>query len=84
MPADRWLSVTVVAPDATQADALATAFFVMDRTEIVAAAEHFPECGWILLRPDAQRGGLIAEVAGLDGEQLRWIGSRVRPTEFQA
>ncbi|RMF97203.1 MAG: FAD:protein FMN transferase [Planctomycetota bacterium] len=50
-PADHFLSVTVVAPTATEADALATAFFVMQPDEIERYCRSHPEVGALLIRP---------------------------------
>lgn len=43
--AGRHLSASVVAPAATEADALSTAFYVMDRPSIVAVLKEMPEIG---------------------------------------
>ncbi|GAB6164947.1 FAD:protein FMN transferase [Thermostilla marina] len=49
-PADHFLSVTVTAPTATEADALATAFFVMREEEIERYCECHPGVGALLIR----------------------------------
>lgn len=41
-PATRWRTVSVTAPSAAQADALSTAFCILDRAAIEAALEEFP------------------------------------------
>jgi len=59
MPADRYLSVTVFAPQAVEADALSTAFFVMAEGEIEEFCRNRPDIGVILVRgsEDETSGG---------------------------
>lgn len=61
-PASHWLSTTVLHPSAAQADALATAFFVMSEAEIVAYCRAHPETAAILLRPRGTAGQLEARL----------------------
>lgn len=55
-PAEGTLSVTVCAPNAEQADCLATAFFVMGREKIEQYAQHHPELSILVV--ERGRGGL--------------------------
>ena len=54
-PADRVLSATVVAPSATDAGALATAFNVLGITECTALARQYPGVEYLILTRDGQR-----------------------------
>jgi FAD:protein FMN transferase len=48
-PAMRYLSVTVLAREATRADALSTAFFAMSPTEVQLLCERYPDVGAVLI-----------------------------------
>ncbi|MEI8373382.1 MAG: FAD:protein FMN transferase [Planctomycetota bacterium] len=52
-PADRVLSVTVLAPTATAADALSTAFYVMGPEAAMSYCRHHPSIAAILFVPES-------------------------------
>src|SRR5207245_7705114 len=68
-PAERLASASAVAPTAAEADALATAFFVLGVDKARAYCESHPEIGAVLLpsEPDAQPG-----VVGLAPAEIAW------------
>lgn len=68
-PAEQVLSVTVVAPTATWADALATAFFVMGAEASRRYCQRHPEVGLLLMRP----GAAEMDVVGLAEGQVRLL-----------
>ncbi|NUQ63663.1 MAG: FAD:protein FMN transferase [Pirellulales bacterium] len=68
-PAEGLLSATVVAPNATLSDALATAVFVMGAEQAFDFCADRPEIGLVLVLP-AKSGGLEVKTAGLDESQL--------------
>jgi thiamine biosynthesis lipoprotein len=65
-PADTLLSATVLAPTAAQADALATAFFVMGMEASIEFCESRPELGALLLSEDQQAGSLKLVTVGIE------------------
>lgn len=52
--AHRYLSVSVIAPTATEADALSTAFSIMDRPAIAGVLEEWPQIGVRLVAADGK------------------------------
>lgn len=71
-PADQMLSVTVVAPTATVADALSTAFYVMGLDNALQYCDDHPEIGAILVPPPTQGRRLEPVVKNLPPECLFW------------
>lgn len=65
-PAEGLLSATVLAPTATLADALATAFFVMGVEATEAYLAQHPELAVILVEAGREPGGLGVHVWGLE------------------
>lgn len=60
-PADHALSVTVFAPTAAEADALATAFFLLGPEKSTLYCESHPDVGAIfVVSPDRSRGSLVS------------------------
>jgi FAD:protein FMN transferase len=57
-PAEGLLSATVLAPTATEADALATACYVMGREEVEELCERKPDISAILVAPGPRVGGI--------------------------
>jgi thiamine biosynthesis lipoprotein len=55
LPADHIISATVVAPSATDAGALATAFNVMSTSESVQLASTFPGVEYLIITRDGER-----------------------------
>lgn len=78
-PADALLSVTVLAPTAAEADALATAFYVMGLEKAVAWCHNRPEIGALLVPAPASGRGLAPVVCNLPDEQLFLAEQAVRP-----
>jgi FAD:protein FMN transferase len=56
MPAEGVLTATVVAPTATLADALSTAFFVMGPERTAAFCRSRPEIAALVICPTASQG----------------------------
>lgn len=69
-PASTLLSATVLAPTAAQADALATAFFVMGLTASVEFCQSRPEFGALLVSAGEQAGSLEFVAVGI--EEHEW------------
>jgi thiamine biosynthesis lipoprotein len=69
-PAEGVLSTTVLAPTAAEADALATAFFVMGVDASLAYCRGRPEIAAVIVLPSRRAGGLEVKSAGLSGD--RW------------
>jgi len=55
MPARRTIAVTVIGPEATEIDALATALFVLGPIEGLALAEQLPEVEALMIDPDLRQ-----------------------------
>ncbi|MCA9120555.1 MAG: FAD:protein FMN transferase [Planctomycetaceae bacterium] len=72
-PAETLLSATVLAPTASQADALATAFFVMGIDECVAFCEARPELGALLVAPGERAGTMEVLTVGIAEDEWRRI-----------
>jgi len=70
-PAQNVLSATVVAPSAVLADALSTAFYVMEPDAALDYCRARPELGVVLLCPARRRGGVEIKTAGLGEDDLR-------------
>jgi thiamine biosynthesis lipoprotein len=69
-PADRVLSATVVAPTATLAEALSTAFYVMGHEAAVEYCRGRPELGVVLVCPVRHSGGTEVHSLGLSEDEL--------------
>jgi thiamine biosynthesis lipoprotein len=69
-PAEGMLSTTVLAPTAAEADALATAFYVMGMDASLAYLAEHPQLSAILAAPGERQGSMHLEVVGLDDELL--------------
>ena len=63
--ADEVLSVTVLAPTAAQADALATAFFVMGKEAAFDYCEQHPEVAVLFVLPGSLQGAIQIQTWGL-------------------
>jgi thiamine biosynthesis lipoprotein len=72
-PADGVLSATVLAPTAAQADALATAFFVMGPEDTLSFCQAHPELGALLVCPGEQIGSVEILAVGIDDSVWRPI-----------
>lgn len=79
-PADALAGVTVLAPDAATADALATAFFVMGLDKSAEFCQNHPEIAAILVR---KHGDIAADVAsaarGAGSSHLEPMPTRPNP-----
>ena len=64
-PAEELLSATVLAPTATLADALSTAFFVLGRERSMAYCDAHPDVGAILVAPGQRSGAWQVHTTGL-------------------
>lgn len=67
-PAERVLSATVLAPDAADADALATAFYVMGVDAAERYCEQRAEVSALLVCPGRRRGSIQLHAIGLADE----------------
>jgi thiamine biosynthesis lipoprotein len=65
-PAEGVLSATVLAPRAVEADALATAFFVMGVDAVQEYCARRPELSAVLVIPGARQGTVALEIVGQD------------------
>lgn len=74
-PAEGVLSATVLAPDAAEADALATAFFVLGVDATRAYCETRPELSVVFVLPGACEGTVAIETIGSAG-QLQVLDER--------
>ena len=72
-PADSLLSATVLAPTATQADALATAFFVMGLDASVEFCQSRPEIGALLVSAGEQAGSMELTAIGINQSDWRRV-----------
>ena len=70
MPAEGMLSTSVVAPTAAEADALATAFYVMGIDDSLKFLEQHDQIGAILVAPGERQGGMRLEIAGIADDDL--------------
>lgn len=71
MPAEGVFSVTVAAPNATLADALSTAFYVMGYEAAAAYCEVHPEIGFLMLLPAQSGSAVELATCGLDDDCWR-------------
>ncbi|MEX2120899.1 MAG: FAD:protein FMN transferase [Pirellulales bacterium] len=72
-PAEGVISSTVVAPTAAEADALATAFYILGPQQAQAWCQRHPEVGMLMLVPSPDRSELQVVSAGLAAADCRWI-----------
>jgi thiamine biosynthesis lipoprotein len=68
-PATGVLSVSTVAPTAAEADALATAFYVMGAEAALAYCREHPEIGCVIVCSGPRAGSIDLHLAGLDDGQ---------------
>ncbi len=68
-PADELLSATVLAPTAAEADALATAFFVMGAEATGAYCRRHPDVAAVLVRAGSQAGAVDLVTHGLRADE---------------
>ena len=72
-PAEGILSATVLAPTATMADALSTAFFVMGPQQALQWCANRAEISTLLVCPGKHPGDVRLESAGLEEGELRML-----------
>ena len=82
-PADALLSATVLAPTAADADALATAFYVMGLEKAAAWCHNRPQISALLIPVPSQGRELTPVVCNLPGEILYMTRDAPRPTEAE-
>jgi len=70
-PANQWLSTTVLHPDPTLADALATAFYVMTEAEIIDYCRSRPEIAAINIRSLGNSGQIELRLFQIDPQHLQ-------------
>lgn len=78
-PPEGMLSATVVTSSAADADALATAMFVMGLDESVQYCRSHSETGCILVRSGSRSGEIEVHVCGLDRDAWRLIHDSASP-----
>ena len=70
-PAEGLLSATAVCGEAADADALATAFYVMGLDETIQYQQSHADVGALLIRPGARSGRIEIHAVGLTDRQWR-------------
>lgn len=78
-PADGHLSVTVLAPSAAEADALSTAFYVMQPEEVAEYCAIHSHIGAIMI-PFPQRDRRVCpQMIGIDPNFVYWNSDQIKP-----
>jgi thiamine biosynthesis lipoprotein len=77
-PADDLLSATVLAPTAAEADALATAFFVMGASASLAYCRQHPDLAAVLIRPGSKAGSIEIQTYGVGEDDWQAIDASAR------
>ncbi len=72
-PAEGVLSATALAPTAAEADALATAFYVMGVEATLEYCRTHEQIGAVLLYPATNGSNIETVTAGLDASDCRWL-----------
>lgn len=72
-PAHDLLSATVLAPTAAEADALATAFFVLGADAALDYCKQHPKLATVLIRPGSQTGSIELQTHGVTAADWRPI-----------
>jgi thiamine biosynthesis lipoprotein len=70
-PADKLLSATVIAPRAADADALATAYYVLGVEAALAHCGRHPQLAALLICESSRRGAIELHTANLDAADWR-------------
>jgi len=68
-PTDHFLSTTVICDSAAEADALATAFFVMDLDEVQSYCDNHTDISAVVVRPDV---GSKAIIESFNMDNIEW------------
>jgi len=76
-PAEGVLSSTVVAPTAAEADALATALYVMGAETAMQYCGAHPQIAALIVTPGQRRGSIATYTAGFSAGQLSMVDSKV-------
>jgi thiamine biosynthesis lipoprotein len=76
-PAQGMLSTTVLAPTATEADALSTAMFVMGMEPAVEYCRAHPHIAAVLVATGEKHGAVDISVIGLDEADWKPAGARM-------
>jgi thiamine biosynthesis lipoprotein len=74
-PAEGVLSSTVIAPSAAEADALATALYVMGPEVAMQYCDVHPRIAALLVTPGERRGSIATHTAGFSEDQLLMVDS---------
>jgi thiamine biosynthesis lipoprotein len=69
-PAQNILTTTAIAPSAMLADALSTAFYVMEPEQVLAYCQARPELAAIVICPARRHGGFQVQTAGFGDDEL--------------
>ena len=80
-PVDGTLSVTAIADTAAKADALSTAFYVMESEQIAAFCQSHPDVGAILIPLPKGDRRVQPSVFGIDPQQVYWNSEQIRTPE---
>jgi thiamine biosynthesis lipoprotein len=72
-PAEESLSTTILAPTAAEADALATACYVLGRDAALNLCRARPDIGLIHISRGEQTGAIDVATSGVAEEDLRWL-----------
>jgi thiamine biosynthesis lipoprotein len=73
-PSDGVLSTTVVAPRASIADALSTAFHVMGVEKVTEFCQTHPDVGALITRPGLHAGTVQLHAVGLSDDEWKQVG----------
>jgi thiamine biosynthesis lipoprotein len=75
-PVEGIFSATVIAPTATEADALSTAFYVMGPEKTAAFCANRPDLAAVLICPASREQEVHLHVVGLDNDEWRRLADR--------
>lgn len=75
LPSDGVLSSTVLAPTAAEADALATAFYVLGLEGAQTVCDQRKDIGMLLVTNGARRGDVEIHTCGLSEDEWKYVGT---------
>jgi thiamine biosynthesis lipoprotein len=76
-PAEKVLSVTVLAPTGTQAELLSTAFFVLGAEQTEEYCKKNTEIAALMTIPVSQKSGFEIRLFGFNNEKIRFIDDNI-------
>ena len=79
-PAGGVYTSTVIAPNAAEADALATAFYVMQLEEVEKYCQEHPEIGVLLVCPQTEGDDIELFSFGMEKDRWRHVGEKQKAT----